>query len=944
MTLTSGDRLGHYEVIGELGAGGMGVVLRARDTKLDREVALKVLPEAFTADPDRLSRFEREARVLASLNHPNIGGIHGIEDSTDTKALVLELVEGPTLADLIDGSPLGRSGRSSDRPIRGAEAPRLQDGEVPAGLPTDDAIAIARQIAEALEAAHEAGVIHRDLKPANVKVREDGTVKVLDFGLAKALQGEASDPAVSASPTISLTAAATQMGMIIGTAAYMAPEQARGRPVDRRADIWAFGAVLYEMLTGARAFSGEDVSETLAHVITKPLDLSGLPADLPPAVRRIVERCLERDPKRRLRDIGEARIALEEPAATDPAPAQSEAETVEQPDRWRRLQPLAITLVAVLGLVSALAIWVQRPRPEPRLVSRAVMSAAPSAPVAVTANYNDVAITPDGSRIIYQGGTIGESQLLVRALDELEAVPLRGAERGMHPFVSPDGESVGFTDGESLLRVAIGGGPRVTIVEELPALLRGATWGDDGAIIIGVGSGDGLFQVPATGGELTRITGSADGRHLWPSILPGGTHVLFTVSPSAGTRDDRIALLDLATGEHEVIIENGTVPRYASSGHIVYGFEGTLRAAPFDLGRLEVTGDPVPLVEGVLTKGNVAAAAYALDDAGSLVFITGTSTNSLSEQTPVWIDADGTESPLPIPPAMYSHPRLSPDGTRVALRQESSDGFSLWVHETGTGAELRLTRGGNASEPVWAPDGSSLFFSWEGQAEDGQSTVRGIYRIASDGSGTPEPVLAADGPLDFLTPTSVSPDGTALIVRRASTNNLGAIVDVSLTDESAHRTLVEATSLNGGGVLDPTGEWLAYYSEQTGDLEVYVRPYPGPGPVVPVSIGGGIAPIWSRDGSRLIYRTEFRGVMGAAVLRDGDQLRIGQRRELVPASANYSMDGRGQYDVGPDGRLLMMRLGGEDADAGTADDASAPNQVVLVRNWIEELKERVPVP
>ena len=914
MSLEPGTTLGSYSVTAKIGEGGMGEVYQARDTKLDRDVALKVLPEAFTQDPDRLARFEREAKVLASLNHPNIGSIYGLEEAEGIRALVLELVEGPTLADRIKQGP----------------------------IPIDEALPIAKQIAEALEAAHEQGVIHRDLKPANIKVKADGTVKVLDFGLAKAFQPDASDPNMSMSPTISLTAAATQMGMVIGTAAYMSPEQASGKVVDKRSDVWAFGMVLYEMLTGSRAIEGADISHTLAAVLMKEIDWARLPTHTPDAVRQLLRRCLERDPRRRLRDIGEARIALEDPAATATVD-ESPTATPNQPDRWKRMQPLAIVIVAMLGLVSALAIWVQRPRPEPRPVSRAVISVAPSAPVLVTTNYNDVAISPDGSRIVYQGGTLSEPQLMVRAVEQLEAAPLRGAEGGTHPFVSPDGEWVGFTAGESLARVSMQGGPRVTIAEELPELLRGASWGDDDMIIIGTASAGGLLRVPAAGGELTQITDAADGRHLWPVILPGGTHVLFTVSPSAGTRDDRIALLDLRTSEHEVIIENGTAPRYAPTGHVVFAFEGTLRAVPFDLDILAVTGDPVPLVEGVLTKGNVAGAAFDLSDTGSLVFITGTSTGSLLEDALVWIESDGTEVPLPISPAGYRQPRLSPDGARLALRQEEPDGFSLWVHETATGAGLRLTTEGNVSHAVWAPDGNSLFFFW--QADDGQSTESGIYRIASDGSGGPEPVVLADGPVDFLWPWSITPDGRGLVVQHGTASTTDAIVEISLADEPTRRTVIESTSLQGGAMLNPTGEWLAYHSDQTGDFEVYVRPYPGPGPVVPVSIGGGTTPVWSRDGSRLLYRTRARSVLSAAVIREGDQLRIGERRELLAASTRYSRGRSRQYDVGPDGRLLMLSFG-DNSGVGseTSDGTSTMNQVVLVQNWFEELKARVPVP
>ena len=568
MALTPGTALGPYAVTVQIGAGGMGEVYRARDTKLDRDVALKVLPEAFTSDPDRLARFEREAKVLASLNHPNIGHIYGLEEAEGTKALVLELVEGPTLADRI------------------AEGP----------IPIDEALPIAKQIAEALEAAHEQGVIHRDLKPANVKVKADGTVKVLDFGLAKAFQPEASGASASESPTISLTAAATQMGMVIGTAAYMAPEQASGKVVDKRADVWAFGVVLYEMLTGTRPFAGDDVSKTLAHVIAINPGWNVLPEKVPPVLGTFLRGCLEKDPKHRVRDIGDVRLAMQ---GVFEASADTPSEAVFPPPSGGR-QALLLVLALLLGaVVSGAVAWSWRPQPQGQPVSRVAISVPPSVPVAPNPNFNDVAITPDGLRIIYQAVESEAPQLYVRTLDEFESAPLRGTTGGGHPFVSPDGDWVGFTDGDALLKVSILGGPPVTIVPDMPALLRGASWGADDTILFGTASNAGLARVSAAGGEVENITGGEGGRHLWPEILPGGTHAVFTISPAPGPDDDQIALVDLATGDHRVIIANGTAAKYSPTGHIVYALDGTLRAVAFDVSSFTVTSDPVPVVEGV---------------------------------------------------------------------------------------------------------------------------------------------------------------------------------------------------------------------------------------------------------------------------------------------------------------------------------------------------------
>ena len=465
MALNVGDRLGPYAVTAKIGEGGMGEVYRATDTKLHRDVALKVLPQAFTDDPDRLARFEREATVLASLNHTNIGHIYGLEEAEGQKALVLELVEGPTLAD------------------------RIAQG----AIPLDEALPIAKQIAEALEAAHEAGVIHRDLKPANIKVREDGTVKVLDFGLAKALdttpQG---DPSLS--PT--LTAAATQMGVIMGTAAYMSPEQARGKTVDRRGDIWSFGVVLYEMLTGVRPFRGEDVSLTLASVMKSDVDVKPLSPDLPETLRTVLRRCLEKDPLQRIRDMGDVRLAMEGAFETT-VTAPSEPAAVPQPPIWQRPVPVALAGLA-LATIAGLSVWALRPQPSFPLLRMAV-SVPPSAPVAVSSPYTDVAISADGRTVIYRG----DGTLQVRTLDQLAATPLRGATGAQNPFLSPNGAWVGFVIGTTLQKVSIQGGPVVTICE-LPARLRGASWGDVDSIIFGVNGSAGLFRVAAAGGRSQR--------------------------------------------------------------------------------------------------------------------------------------------------------------------------------------------------------------------------------------------------------------------------------------------------------------------------------------------------------------------------------------------------------------------------------------------------------
>ena len=595
MALEIGSRLGHYDVTALIGEGGMGQVYQATDTTLDRNVALKVLPDAFTADPDRLARFEREAKVLASLNHPNIGAIYGLEKSGDTRALVLELIEGPTLADRIAQGP----------------------------VPLDEALPIAKQIAEALEAAHEAGVIHRDLKPANIKVRDDGTVKVLDFGLAKAFQPDASDPALSQSPTISLTAAATQMGMVIGTAAYMAPEQAKGRPVDKRADVWAFGVVLFEMLTGARPFAGDDVSETLARVIDREPDWAALPDSVPPVLSSFLRRCLQKNPKKRIRDIGDVSLAMEGVFETT-VTSLAEPGAVPQVQVWQR--PAAVSLLAlVAAIVTGVAVW-SLTQPAPRPVSRSLLTPPPSMPLDVSF-YVSVALTPDGTRVVYRGSLNGQPHLFVRPLAALDATPLTGlGSSPVIPFISPDGNWVGFFDDGRLQRVSILGGPLVAVAG-ITGFPRGASWGSDDRIIFATAARDsGLLRVPLGGGQVEVLTtpdlerGEVD--HYWPEILPGGQAVLFTITTTGGLQNAQVAVLSLESGDYDVLVPSGSNPRYVPTGHIVYGIGGTLRAVGFDLDSLTVTSDPIPVVDDVVI-GTFGGANFAVAHDGSLVYVRG---------------------------------------------------------------------------------------------------------------------------------------------------------------------------------------------------------------------------------------------------------------------------------------------------------------------------------
>ena len=730
MALTVGDRLGHYNVTALIGEGGMEQVYRATDTQLGRDVALKILPDAFAADPDRLARFQREAHVLASLNHPNIAAIYGIERSEDTQALVLELVEGPTLADRISKGP----------------------------IPLDEALPIAKQIAEALEAAHEAGVIHRDLKPANIKVREDGTVKVLDFGLAKAL-----DPAREGDPSQSptLTAAATQLGVIMGTAAYMSPEQARGKPVDKRSDIWAFGVVLYEMLTGTRPFQGEDVSLTLASVMKSDVNVQVLPAALPETLRTVIRQCLQKDPKRRIRDVGDLQLAMEGAFETAVS-ATAEPTAAPRLQLWQRPVPVALAVLLV-AIITGLAVWsLTRPAPPPpALVTRFPIPLVAGQSFAPPGRQL-VAISPDGSDVVYATTT----GLWRRPVDQLEAIQVPGTEGAREPFFSANGQSIGFWTLGQLKKVSVSGGAPVTIAD-LPRNVGGFRWGADDRILFSQGSA-GIWRVPGTGGtpEVVIEVGAGERAH-GPQLLPGGEWVLFTLqSAGVGAWDlAQIVVESLVTGDRAVVIEGGRDARYVASGHLVYASNGVLLAVPFDVGSRQVTGGPVPLVDGVrMATGNPGAAAahFSMSTNGSLVYLPGLTGGG--GNTLVWVDREGGEEPLVgIDPGDYDSVRVSPDGARLALTRGSPR--DIWTYDVARGTTSPVTT--DASDdwvPLWTPDGQRLVFTSD----------RSLVSKAADGTGEADRVLARDGDL-FA--DAWLPDGVTLVFTETTTGvgNMGVL-------------------------------------------------------------------------------------------------------------------------------------------------------------------------
>ena len=916
MSLSPGARLGHYDVTALIGEGGMGQVWQATDTQLNRQVALKILPDAFAEDPDRLARFQREAQVLASLNHPNIAQIHGIEEAEGTRALVLELVEGPTLADRISKGP----------------------------IPVDEALPIAKQIAEALEAAHEAGVIHRDLKPANIKVREDGTVKVLDFGLAKAFQPDASDLNVSASPTISLTAAATQMGMIVGTAAYMSPEQAKGKVIDRRADIWAFGAVVFEMVTGERAFAGGDVSETLAQVIMKEVVWTALPADTPASLRLLLQRCLERDPRLRLRDIGEARIGIEGSGAL-PGPVAAEAISVPRLQVWQHPIPLALAGLGLL-LVGGLAVWTwlgsgTQPSPSAKRFTLTL----PDSDRLPDSVGGMLALSPDGQTLVYVASRDGGgTRLFRRPINQFEATPMPGTDGARKPFFSLDGQWVGFEADGVLQKVALVGGPAQTLTAIARGGAVGADWGADDLIVYGLFGGDGaLMQVPAAGGDPTPVFTPDDGRFSWfPQVLPDGDAVLFTLSPT-GPNAGELHLLIRSTGEHRTLVPDAVAGRVVGTGHLVFLRSGALWAVPFDRERLDIVGNPAPVVEGIRVEGG-GAVQFALGGDGSLVYIPGIA--ATGARSPLWVNRGGEEELLAVPARDYRGHSLSPDGTRVAVGlQDNSGNADIWVLELARGTLTRVTTHAAVDErPLWHTDGQSVVFA---STRDGPSA---LFRKAADGTGTAERLATVDESASGLTPFDWSPDGATLFVHANFPETGSDVGMVSVDGSGTWEPLIQTAAAEWGPALSPNGRWLAYASDETGQTEVYVLRFPELDGRQVISVGGGATPNWSPDGREIIYLRAPRGPPDAA-MRVRLSIDEGDSPSLSPEPPEplfdwryYGAPGfRRHYDVSPDGqRFLMFTTGFTTGRSGNSGTESAEIKVVL--DWTQELLERVPIP
>ena len=856
----------------------MGEVYRATDTKLNRDVALKILPEQFASDAQRMGRFQREAEVLASLDHPNIGQIYGIEEAGATKALVLQLIEGPTLAE------------------------RIAQG----AIPVEEALKIALQIAEGLEAAHEKGVIHRDLKPANIKITPEGQVKILDFGLAKALEGETPDSSLSQSPT--LTNAATQAGVILGTAAYMSPEQARGKAVDKRADIFAFGAVLYECLTGKRAFEGEDISDTLASILAREPDWEELPQSTHGRIKELLDDCLEKDPHDRPHDISHTRIqinkALKEPTTVIPMGIASAV----QPPLWKRAIPWSIAFVIVLWSLIRLTtitpldqrttrLTISFPESEP-------LTLLGSAPLGLTLPAFD--LSPDGTELVYVAEEDGETYLYRRPLETFEATRITGTEGAYCPFFSPDGQSVGFFAGGALKKVSFIAGEPVTLAEAPNP--RGAFWGPNNSIFVSSREGAFLWEISAAGGEPRQIGTGGTHFFMWPHLLPSGETLLVQDYP------DTIRAISVSTGEEKVLLQGATTPKYVSTGHLVYARPGGgLEAVGFDLSRLELSGTPIPILDGVLTG---RFAQYAVSRDGTLVYAAG---GDESVGRLVWVDRQGTIEPLPFPPAPYNKFEISPDGKQLAIVTPGlTRNVSIFDLESGT--NRRLTLEGNNDSPIWTPDGKRVTFASD------RSGISDIYWRMADGSGDAEQLTSGLNAWPF----SWSPDGKSLIFVSFNPGTGEDIWELSTGGSGETEALMATPSTEGLVSLSPNGRWLAYTSDESGDDQIYVKPYPLTEERHQISTApGSEEPIWSQSGDELFYRNGLRWM--SSVITTDPEFNWEELRELF--RGNYVNVLGHSYDVAQDGRFLLLQ----------SERPLTITNLHIVLNWFEELKARVPI-
>ncbi|HLQ76715.1 MAG TPA: protein kinase [Terriglobia bacterium] len=908
MTLATGTRIGPFEIVGVLGVGGMGEVYRARDTRLGREAALKLLPDSLASNPDRIARFTREAQVLASLSHPNIGGIYGLEemrmDNRSLRALVLELVEGETLADRIARGP----------------------------IPVDDAMPIIRQIAEALQAAHDQTVVHRDLKPANIKITPDGVVKVLDFGLAKlSVPSESGGGPPSSSEAVTLaqtamddsptlTTPATTVGTILGTASYMAPEQAKGRSVDKRSDVWALGCVAYEMLTGVRPFQGDGVADTLAAVLRSEPDWTRLPNDLPSPVANVLRRSLEKDRRTRVGDVAAILFAIEQSRSLAHAPTTAR--------RWKSLLATIVVSGAIAAAVTGLAVW-KLVRPESTTVTKLAIAPDEADAFRTTSAAGELAISRDGKRVVYFGG---EGRLIVRSLDSLESTVIDGLEGPLSPIFSADGRSIAYIRRNADVRIVpTAGGPSVQRVALNSSQAGGVAWNDDGRIVYATTDRvTGLLDLPPDAKSPTVLTtpnrelGEAD--HLWPRFLPGGHAVLFTIIPLNGQPGTgQIAVYDFATRKSTIVVPSGTDAHYVPTGHLVYAAGGSLRAIRFDLGTLKTVGESKVVVPSVLTKG-LGAADFDVSDNGTLIYAPGGITDSAKREL-VWVGRDGTAESLGAPLRSYQYPRLSPDGKRVVLDVRDQDN-DLWIWDIRSRTLTRFTNTPALDRfPMWTPDGKYIVYVSD------RNGMSAIYRQPADGGGTAE--LLTNATVEQQTPDLITPDGTRLLF-----GFKGHIMVMPLDGNRRTTPLFESQAQEFRSVLSLGQRWIAYHSNESGRMEVYVRSFSSPASGKwQVSANGGVEPWWSPKGDELFFVSTETGQLMSVHIPSGPAWTPGPAKIVLKDPyfwGTLAGAAAATFDISSDGlRLLMIRPTKE-------SNASGSTNLIVAQNWFEELKRLVP--
>jgi serine/threonine-protein kinase len=900
MALTIGTQLGSLEITSLLGKGGMGEVYRARDLKLKREVAIKILPEEFSRDADRVSRFQREAEVLASLNHPNIAAIYDLAEAIGTRFLVLELVEGETLADRIARGP----------------------------IPVREALKIAIQICEALEAAHERGIIHRDLKPANIKFTADGKVKVLDFGLAKAMESTPGSATLSNSPTL---LSGSMAGMIVGTAAYMSPEQAKGRAVDRRTDIFALGCVLYEMLTGKRTFDGDDVTDILGAVLRIEPDWGVLPKNSPAGLRNLLRLCLEKNAKNRRSDATDLRLDIEQVLQESVNPAPKPIELVKQP-LWKRAIPAVVTGILMTAISGSL-VWQMRPMSSVPVIRFSYV--LPKDQAFTRTGRHILALSPDGSNLVF----VSNNQLYLKSMSDLEARPVPGTMQDIDtPFFSPAGDWIGFYAGPEgkLKKIAITGGASVTIAEVSNPY--GAVWYSQDSILVGQGS-KGIIRVPADGGGKPETVIPAKENEVLqtPQLLPGGDEVLFTVAgTSAG--DERwdkaqIVVQSLKTGVRKTLFAGGSDARYVPTGHIVYALGGNLFAYAFDAPKLKVTSGPIPIVQGVRrSPGATAATFFSFSNNGYLAYVPGSSLSS-SDTLLALIDQAGIKKPLQLMPGKYSVPRISPDGKQAAIQVDDGKEVFIGIYNlSGTQAMRPLTFGGHNTNPLWTRDGLRIIFQSDREGD------AGLFWQRADGSGSAERLTTPEKGVAQVADSASRTENVITV-----SDSSGAIWVLSLDDRKL-KLLIPKPPIGAvfDAVFSPDGHWLAYNSvtEKNGGPQIYLQRFPPTeSPYKVTRTGANVFPLWSPDGKEIFYLSAEGAIarINSVDVRTQPSVEFGKPVSL-PIEVTNPRGGRRSYDIFPNGSQFIATLTQDEAQSG-----DRPSQINTVQNWFSELKKLVPV-